>query len=477
MNADIRVRFAPSPTGFMHLGNVRAALFNYLFAEHHQGTFVLRIEDTDASRNLDVASQKIFDDLKWLGLSYDEGPVVGGKYAPYNQSDRSRHYEKHLNELIANQKVYRCFCTTEDLGKKRERQIALKKPPRYDRTCLHLSEEKVKDKVVHGIPFVWRFALNSDQLITIRDLAKGDVNFEMHNFADFPLTRSDGSFTFMFANFVDDWEMKITHVLRGEDHLSNTALQAALYDAFAVQLPTFWHLPMICNVEGKKLSKRDFGFSLDDLIQDGFLPEAVVNYLATIGVSSEQEVQSLEELVKSYDFSHVSGAAAVRYSVEKLIWFNHQWIQKISIDRLVSLCMPFLEKEFDKKVVSLVKDLDQKILLVRSEMKQLGDILSLLRFCFVEPVYSRTALLEVVPEEKFSLVQSLLQVGLNDATNPDVFVEKMKQELKMQKGLASFFWKSLRYALTGAFSGMNFKDCSQLLAKDQLESRIQKLLK
>jgi nondiscriminating glutamyl-tRNA synthetase len=476
MSFNVRVRFAPSPTGFMHLGNVRAALLNFLFARQHQGTFILRIEDTDAARNLDVAAQKILDDLSWLGLKYDEGPIVGGNYGPYNQSDRSAHYQRQLDELIANQKVYRCFCSPEELEKKRERQIALKKPPRYDRTCLHLSEEKVKAKIAFGLPFVWRFALNSDQAITIHDLAKGEINFEMHNFADFPLTRADGSFTFIFANFVDDCEMKMTHVVRGEDHLSNTALQAALYDAFAIPLPTFWHLPMICNVEGKKLSKRDFGFSLDDLIQAGFLPEAIVNYLALIGTSSTQELQSVDEIIKNFNFSHVSSAAAVRYDVEKLTWFNHQWIQKIAPKRLLQLTKPFLVTAFGEQKVEAVEELEKKMIILAPEMKRLSDVVALLHCSFVDPEFSETVFTEVVPADKEALVKAILAEQINLLDQPDLFLSKIQEKLAEHKGLAPFMWKTIRYVLTGSFSGFNFKDAATLLHVEQMKSRMNRFL-
>ena len=298
----VRVRFAPSPTGFMHLGNVRASLLNYLFAAHHQGTFILRIEDTDAQRNIKEGKDKIIEDLAWLKLTYTEGPGVGGNFGPYCQSERSHLYQEHLNKLIELKRVYRCFCTVQELENKRQRQIALKKPPRYDKTCLKLSEQQINEKSAAQVPFIWRFSIDETKQITIQDLAHGAINFDMKNFSDFALSREDGSFTFLFANFVDDMLMQITHVIRGEDHLSNTANQAMLFDAFSCKLPFFWHLPIMCSKDGKKLSKRDFGFSLDDLKNAGFLPEAIANYLALTGNSFAEEVQDLHELAKNYNF-------------------------------------------------------------------------------------------------------------------------------------------------------------------------------
>src|SRR5579863_4599044 len=257
----VRVRFAPSPTGMMHLGNVRAALINFLFAHQKKGTFVLRIEDTDAQRMLDPEAKKIIEDLAWLGLTYDEGPHVGGPYAPYFQSERMNLYQEKLHLLKEKNLIYRCFCSEEELAKRRDRQQALKLPPRYDRTCLALSEKEINHLLDNNTLFIWRFKLDHQRSVTITDLAHGETTFKLSNFSDFAITRQDGSFTFIFANFVDDLLMKITHIFRGEDHLSNTANQAALFAAAGAPLPIYWHLPILCNLEGKKLSKRDFGFS------------------------------------------------------------------------------------------------------------------------------------------------------------------------------------------------------------------------
>ncbi|MBM3886931.1 glutamate--tRNA ligase, partial [Candidatus Dependentiae bacterium] len=218
----IRVRFAPSPTGFMHLGNVRAALMNFLFAKQKKGTFILRIEDTDAERNLDEAKQRIIQDLHWLGLTYTEGPDVGGDFGPYEQSARANLYQEKLAELIRINRIYRCFCTPEQLEIKRKEQLAASKPPRYDRHCLRYPQHTIKQKLDAGLPFIWRFKINEQQTLSIDALNGATIDFNMEHFSDFAITRSDGSYTFIFVNFVDDWLMQISHVIRGEDHLSNT---------------------------------------------------------------------------------------------------------------------------------------------------------------------------------------------------------------------------------------------------------------
>lgn len=333
----IRVRFAPSPTGIMHLGNVRAALLNYLFATQKNGDFILRIEDTDSQRNLEHATQQIFKDLEWLNLKYNEGP--------YYQSKNTAKYQAKLEELINKDLVYKCFCTPETLAQKKERQIALKLAPRYDRACLKLKKEEVEAKLTANADYIWRFKVPAGQ-ISFFDLAKGQMKFDLDNFADFALTRSDHSFTFIFANCVDDIDMQMSHVFRGEDHLSNTVVQILLYQAFNSPVPVFWHLPIICNLDGSKLSKRDFGFSLEELREAGFIHQAVVNYLALIGNSFKEEILSLDDIVKAYDFGHIQSSSTVKYDEQKLRWVNQQWIQKLDLANLANLIKPFIIKVY-----------------------------------------------------------------------------------------------------------------------------------
>jgi nondiscriminating glutamyl-tRNA synthetase len=472
MSRVVRVRFAPSPTGFMHLGNVRAALLNYLFARQHQGTFVLRIEDTDMQRNLDIAGKKILDDLAWLGLSYDEGPLVGGAYGPYLQSERTAIYARHLDELVDSQRIYRCFCTFEVLEKKRERQIALKQPPRYDRTCLHLSRDHIQAKLAARLPFIWRFAINHDQQIDVTDLARGTVSFDMSNFSDFALTRPDGSFTFIFANAIDDWHMEISHIIRGEDHLSNTALQVALLDAFAVVPPTFWHLPMLCNREGKKLSKRDFGFSLDDLINDGYLSEAIVNYLALIGGSFEKEIQSLEELAESYPFDRVNVSGMVHYDVEKLTWVNHQWITRLSTEELMHRVTPLLTASYPE-IANI--NVDRKRFLiecVRGDLKKLTDIVPALSFCFRMPTCNTKKLEAEIGTQTTAALQTMVNEHAASLTQPAVFINALKTACKAQGIELKALWIFLRYRLIGDFSGLGVQDIMTMLTHEQIQERL-----
>lgn len=469
---NVRVRFAPSPTGFMHIGNVRAALLNYLFAQQTGGTFILRIEDTDTNRNVDAAHDRILHDLKLLKLHFTEGPEVGGAYGPYCQSERSTLYQQYLATLIADCKVYRCFCTAEELEAKREKQRAMGKPPRYDRTCAQLSDEKIKAKLAISLPFVWRFKLNYDALVTIQDMAKGNINFELKNFSDFALTRADGSATFMFANFVDDVEMKISHVIRGEDHLSNTALQAALYDACNANMPKFWHLPIICNKTGEKLSKRDFGFSLEDLLKAGYLPEAIVNYMATVGMSFKEEVQSLAELAKNYPFNHLHSTAAIRYDVEKLTWFNHKWFDRMDLVSLKRYLIPLIHQYFPTSTTLSETHIDALITAIKSDLKTLHDVKDIAAFFFQRPVFDNAKLEIALGAEKAPIAKSIIHTLLPSLTSAETFVHALKAEAQ-SKGLSiKEIFGTTRFMLTGSMQGIGVQQLIELLGLEEAKKRL-----
>ncbi len=470
--APIRVRFAPSPTGLMHLGNVRTALMNYLFAQQKKGTFIIRIEDTDLQRNFDPQAKKILADLHWLGLDYQEGPEKGGPYPPYFQSERTPIYEQYIKELQDTNKIYRCFCTPEELEKKRQRQMALKMPPRYDRTCLKRSPEEISQLLADNVPFIWRVKLDDNGTVTIHDLAHGTITFEFKNFADFPITRADGTVTFIFANFVDDMVMKMTYVIRGEDHLTNTANQAALYELFGVKIPTFWHLPILCNAEGKKLSKRDFGFSLTDLMDSGYLPEAIDNYLAIIGGGTfENEIMSLPELAQKLNFEHIHSTGHVRYDVEKLRWLNHKWIAKLSPDDLTSRCMPFLLAKYTQAEALPPATLTALIQAIKSDLQTLADIGPALAFIFEEPTIDKS----ILKDEHAPLVK-LVQEQLSLIEQPEAFVTALKREAKNQNiPLSQLFW-FLRMALMGKEHGPAIHELINMLGAQKARQRIEKLV-
>ncbi len=466
----LRVRFAPAPTGMMHLGNIRTVLMNYLMARQKQGTFVLRIEDTDAERNYDPNAKKIMEDLSWLNLIHDEGPGKKNTCGPYFQSQRNDIYQAELKKLIEINGAYRCFCSPEELEKKRERQIALKLPPRYDRTCLSI-DKKVATERAKTASFIWRMKMNPDATLSLFDLSHGTVTFELKNFSDFALTRDDGTVTFLFANFVDDALMKITHVIRGEDHLSNTACQLALYKAMNYEQPLFWHLPILCNSEGKKLSKRDFGFSLRDLKDAGFLPEAIVNYLGIIGGSFKNEIMTLEELVTAVDFDHIHTTGQIRYDVEKLRWTNHKWINLLPIEKIATLCRPYLESVYLKAKSADNTELIKALQLIRTEMFTLRDCIQLLAFYFDKPVYELDIMRTLMPIEQHAFIKNELQklLPINDKNN---FANDLKDCLKKHSITPKSGYGFVRYALMGKLSGPAIPDIIEALGTETATARL-----
>jgi len=457
----------------MHLGNIRVALINYLFARQHEGTFVIRVEDTDEQRNSDPQAAQILKDLAWLGIQYDEGPVLGGPYGPYFQSERNAIYTESLNALVQKDAIYPCFCSSEELEKRRQRQLALKQPPRYDRTCLALSKEEVQNKL-STTPFIWRFKLDHAKTVSFYDLAHKTMHFELRHFSDIPLTRQDGSFTFLFANFVDDVGMKITHVFRGEDHLTNTAAQIALYNSFNAEVPVFCHLPILCNLEGKKLSKRDFGFSLTDLQKDGFLPEALINYLGILGRSVPQEILSVKELIESYDFEHLTTTGQIKYDPEKLFWINNQWIMRLSIDDLVRLCRPFIAQDLPN--LSSLNDEQLKFLisLIQKELTTLKDVSEVLSFIPHRPQVESATLAEL----NYDLYKNALVsiVPLIKGTTPEDAVALLRSKATELKLPIKDIFSLVRVGLTGKTKGPMLLDILKMISFEERDARLEALV-
>lgn len=347
MNKKIRVRFPPSPTGNLHIGNARTALFNYLFCRHHEGTFVFRIEDTDFARSTEAFMQNEIDAMNWLQIRWDEGIQVGGAYAPYKQSERLPIYQRYIDQLLQEGKAYRCFCTPEQIEQDRQASVGGEIVGKYSGRCRYLSSNETEDNLKKQIPFVIRYRLPENvQQITIHDLIRGKMTFSSDQLDDFVLVRSDGIPTYNYAVTIDDATMEITHVIRGEDHLfGNTPRQILLYRDLHFQIPEFAHLPMILGSDKTKLSKRHGAFAVTDYKDMGFLPDAMVNYMALLGWSpkSNEEVFSMEEMIERFDLSHVNISPAV-FDYEKLKWFNQQHMKRKSTHFLVEVAKPFIEQ-------------------------------------------------------------------------------------------------------------------------------------
>ena len=329
---NVRVRFAPSPTGYLHVGGARTAIFNYLFARHNGGTFILRIEDTDAERSTTESENALMEDMRWLGIDWDEGPNAGGPHGPYRQSERHAVYKEVAEQLVAKGVAYSCFCTEEALELKREEAIAESRPPQYDGTCRNLTPAAIADRRAAGIPEATRFRVG-DGVVRFHDLIRGDMELSHEMVGDWVILRSSGLPTYNFAAAVDDLRMEISHVIRGEEHLPNTLRQIMIYDAVGAKHPAFVHVPLILAEDRSKLSKRHGASSVGDLRDSGYLADAAFNYLLLLGWShpAAREVMPREEMIKSFSIDRVGKAAAI-FDRKKLQWMNGQYIRKLSLD-------------------------------------------------------------------------------------------------------------------------------------------------
>ncbi len=340
----VRVRFAPSPTGYLHVGGARTALFNWLFARHNRGAFILRIEDTDRERSADKYEKAIIEDLRYLGLDWDEGMEVGGRYGPYRQSQRLDLYKEYACRLLKEKKAYYCYCIEEELEAKRKEALRQGRTPRYDGKCRNLTEEQKRKYEKEGRRPTVRFKVPKKRVV-VSDLVRGEVTFEADALGDFIILRSDGVAAFNFANIIDDMSMKITHVIRGEDHLSNTPRQILLYQALGAKLPKFAHISMILGPDRTRLSKRHGATAIREYRRKGYLPEALVNYLSLLGwyPPDGEEIKSTKELIKEFSLDHVSKSSAI-FDNQKLNWMNGRYIRKASLKRIRNLAIPYLRE-------------------------------------------------------------------------------------------------------------------------------------
>jgi len=340
----IRVRFAPSPTGYLHVGGARTALFNWLFARRHGGIFVLRIEDTDVERSSAEMVDGILDGLRWLGLDWDEGPLVGGAHGPYFQSERLDTYRAMVDRLVAGGHAYYCYCTTEELQARRDAGAKAGGGWKYDRVCCRLTRDEIAARERAGVPRAVRIKV-PDGVIAFDDLVHGRIEIDGANVEDFVIARSDGHPTYQLSVVSDDVEMGITHVVRGDDHISNTPKQILLYRAVGAPVPEFAHVPLILGPDKKRLSKRHGATSVMEYARQGYLPEAMMNFLALLGWSpgsSDRELFSRDELVAAFALEGISGGNAV-FNTEKLDWFNQQYIARLAPDELAARLRPLLE--------------------------------------------------------------------------------------------------------------------------------------
>jgi len=413
-NQRIRTRFAPSPTGRMHVGNLRTALYAYLIAKHGGGDFLLRIEDTDQVRQVDGALDIIYRTMDFAGLKHDEGPDKDGGYGPYVQSDRQKEglYLKYAKELIDKGEAYYCFCSEERLEKLKAEQEAEKGVYRYDKHCLHLSPEEIKAKLAAGEPYVIRQNNPSEGTTTFSDVIFGDITVPNSELEDMILIKSDGYPTYNFANVVDDHLMAISHVVRGNEYLSSSPKYNRLYEAFGWEVPTYVHVPLITDEEHKKLSKRLGHSSYEDLLEQGFLNEAIINFVALLGWSpkDENEILSLEELIEQFDYHQIKKSPAV-FDMQKFRWLNGEYIKKLSDESFYQKVEPMLKAYFDNN-----PDLDLPFMaaLARTRVETLNDTTALLAFFkempeFDEALYTNKKM-KTNPETALVMLEQIVPV-------------------------------------------------------------------
>lgn len=460
----VRVRFAPSPSGSLHIGNVRTALFNWLFARKNRGTFILRIEDTDVERTYESAYSGILEDLTWLGLNWDEGP--------YKQSERLEIYRSYAQRFLKEGLAYRCFCTPEELEREREQALREGKPPRYSGRCARLSPDEISRLEAEGRPYSIRFKIPESAYFIVEDIVRGRIEFNVNAITgDFIILRSDGMPTYNFAVVIDDYLMGITHVIRGEDHLSNTPRQLLIYNALGVTPPRFAHLPMIVGSDHSKLSKREGSLSIKELREQGFIPEGIINYLALLGWSPKgDEIKSLDELINEFSLEDVSSSPSA-YDPDKLRWINRQHILRLDEKKLLDYSRPYL-KEFS----NINEDwLTKAIVSIREYANTLKDIPEeLKRYYFRDVTLDEKYRGELLSGKKaIETFLSLLErtEDLSDIGN------LFKEAIKISGLKGRRFYHPIRIALTGYESGPELVELIPLLGRERCIERLKRSLK
>ncbi len=474
----IRVRIAPSPSGNLHVGTARTALFNYLFAKKMGGEYVLRIEDTDLDRSSEAFKQNIFDSLKALGLNWDEGPDVGGEYGPYKQSERFDIYPKFAQMLIDKGYAYECFCSNEDLDKEHEIAEANKVPYKYSRKCLNLTEEERAQLKAQGVKPSIRFKVDYKELV-FNDLVKGELKFDTSLIGDFAIMKSNGTPTYNFAVVVDDMLMKISHVIRGEDHISNTPKQILIYEALGAKVPEFGHLGMILAPDRSKLSKRHGATAVSDFIKQGYLTEALLNFVALLGwaPSDAQEIKNVDEIAADFRIHEVSSSNSI-FEYEKLNWMNGQYIKKMDISKLTDLALPFLSKYDTSKYTR--EKLEKIIEVTREPITLLADLENDTQYFFENPIYDEVK--EILEGEvaKAVLPKFLEELKTWDFDNHEEIHDKLgdiRTFFKENNGYKpkETMW-AIRSALTGRTRGADMVATIQILGKDEIIKRLEKLI-
>ncbi|MDM5318522.1 glutamate--tRNA ligase [Bacillus altitudinis] len=483
MGNEVRVRYAPSPTGHLHIGNARTALFNYLFARSQGGKFIIRIEDTDQKRNVEGGEESQLRHLQWLGIDWDESIDKDGGYGPYRQSERNDIYKKYYDDLLEKDLAYKCYCTAEELEEEREAQIARSEMPRYSGKCSHLSKEEEDKLIAEGRGPSIRFRVPKGEIIKFDDMVKGDISFETDGIGDFVIVKKDGTPTYNFAVAVDDHLMKMTHILRGEDHISNTPKQIMIFNAFGWDVPLFGHMTLIVNENRKKLSKRDE--SIIQFIEQyknlGYLPEALFNFIALLGWSpvGEEELFTKEQFIDIFDVNRLSKSPAL-FDMHKLKWVNNQYVKALDLDQVVALTLPHLQKA--GKVSEQLSDEEntwvRKLIALYHEQLSYGaEIVELTELFFKEQIEYNQEAKEVLAEEQVPevMVSFAGQLERLESFTPDEIKAAIKAVQKETGHKGKKLFMPIRVAVTGQTHGPELPQSIELLGKETVLNRIKQI--
>lgn len=484
MSTNVRVRYAPSPTGHLHIGNARTALFNYLFARHLGGKFIIRTEDTDDKRNVEGGEESQLNYLKWLGIEWDEGADIGGDFGPYRQTERLDIYQKYVDELLERDLAYKCYMTEEELDKEREEQRAKGQVPKYSGAHCDLTQEEQEQFEAEGRKPSIRLRVPKDKTYRFKDIVRDEIEFESSDFGDWVIVKKNGIPTYNFAVVIDDHLMEITHVMRGEEHISNTPKQMMVYDAFGWEAPQFGHMTLILNEERKKLSKRDQHILqfIEQYKNLGYLPEALFNFITLLGWSpvGEEEIFTQEEFIEMFDPDRLSTSAAV-FDPVKLKWMNNQYIKAADFDRVVQLTLPHLveAEKLPEEMEAGQKEWALELIALYKEQLSFGaEIVPLTELFFRTSIEYSEEAWDVLKEEQVPEVLESFLGHLNDLEEftPENIKAQIKATQKETKHKGKKLFMPIRVATTGQVHGPELPNSIHLLGKEVVTSRLKKAI-
>ncbi|GAA0434156.1 glutamate--tRNA ligase [Lentibacillus halophilus] len=485
MTNQVRVRYAPSPTGNLHIGNARTALFNYLYARHFDGTFIIRIEDTDEKRNVSGGEESQMTYLQWLGIDWDEGADAGGDYGPYRQMERLDIYRQYATELLEKGLAYKCYMTEEELDQEREQQRARGQVPKYSGAHRHLTQEQVDQFENEGrIPSI-RIRVPDNHSYTFHDIVRGDITFDSSDFGDWVIVKKNGTPTYNFAVAIDDHLMAITDVLRGEEHISNTPKQMMVYEAFSWEPPRFGHMTLIMNEKRKKLSKRDEHIMqfIEQYRDKGYMPEALFNFITLLGWSpvGEEEIFSKDQLIEIFDPDRLSTSAAI-FDQQKLRWMNNEYIKAADLNSVIDLALPHLQKAGrlpENMDASTRKWAEKMIALYQEQLHYGAEIVELTDLFFQESIDYDEAAMDVLNQEQAPEVLQVLTDKLIhlDEFEKDAIQQEIKATQKETGHRGKRLFMPIRAATTGQTHGPELPLAIELLGRDTVVSRLDSLLK